>query len=213
MSGPAPLKDLVVLTADRNMEYALKGILSRTDSLGIRNLSVDYLVHPENDPGCLHRSHDFLKSFTRQYHYALVILDRDGCGQETKSRELLESAIEARLVDSGWEDRARAIVIDPELEAWIWSRSPQLDSILGWQGKSPDLRTWLHRKSFVADGQIKPADPKSALEQALRTVKKARSSSIYLNVAQRVSLDRCVDAAFNRLKQTLKQWFPAETRP
>ncbi len=208
----ASQKDLVVLTADRNMEYALKGIFSRTDALGIRNLSVDYRVHPENDPGCLLRCHDFLKPFTRQYHHALVIFDREGCGQEQKNRETLEIDVTGRLAENGWGDRARAIAIDPELEIWLWSLSPHLDSILGWQGKSPNLRTWLQEKSFVSGGQIKPSDPKAALEQALRTVKKARSSSIYQQVAQRVSLERCIDASFIQLKQTLQTWFPVETK-
>ena len=34
-------KDLVVLAADKDMEYALKGLLSRPQALGIRKIEVD----------------------------------------------------------------------------------------------------------------------------------------------------------------------------
>ena len=51
--GPAPArKDLVVLVADKNMEFALRGLFSRTPSFGIHPVTADVFVHPEKDPGC-----------------------------------------------------------------------------------------------------------------------------------------------------------------
>ncbi len=206
-------KDLIVLTADKNMEFAVKGTLSRHKSLNIREVTVDFRVHPENDPGCLLRSHEFLKPFINQYEHAFVLLDREGSGQDHKSRELLEAEIENRLFESGWNDRAAAIVIDPELEIWVWSVSPHLESILGWHGKVPNLRDWLQHKQFLTDSQVKPTQPKEALEQALRTVKKARSSSIYQQIAQKVSLERCADGSFIKFRSLLQTWFSTVDLP
>jgi hypothetical protein len=200
--------DLVVLVADKNMEFAVKGILTRIKSLGIREVTATFHVHPENDPGCLLRGHLFLRLFLHQSAHALVMLDREGSGKDSCSREDLESEIEVRLSQSGWGDRAVAVVIDPELEMWAWSESPHIDSVLGWEGRNPCLRTWLQEKSFLEAGQIKPFRPKEAMELALKTVKKPRSSSIYQQIAQKVSLERCVDPSFVKLKTILQEWFP-----
>lgn len=130
-------KDLALLVADKNMEGALRGLLSRPKSLGLREIAFDLYVHPERDHGCLLRSHHFLRPFSHQYAHALVLLDRDGCGQESVDRATLERQVEDHLAASGWADRAAAIVIDPELEIWVWSDSPHIATALGWASDGP----------------------------------------------------------------------------
>ena len=47
-------KDLVALVADKDdkdIEHALKGLLSRPQSLGIRKVTADVLVHPRHESG------------------------------------------------------------------------------------------------------------------------------------------------------------------
>ncbi len=202
------MKDLVVLAADKNMEFAVKGLLSRPPALGIREVFSDTFVHPHHDPGCLLEGHDFLRLYTRSHRHALVMLDREGSGQEGLSRESLEQSVEGLLAISGWEDRACAIVIDPELEVWVWSGSSYVDTVLGWEGKQPDLRAWMMSEGFLLPDQIKPNRPKEAVEQALRLASRARSSSRYFELSKKVSLGRCADQAFIKFKNTLRAWFP-----
>ncbi len=204
-------KDLVVLVADRNIEYAMKGLLSRSEAIDIREITYDIHVHPEHDTGCLLHGCEFLRPFVNGYLHALIIFDHDGCGQEIMIRTDLENDIERQLSGSGWDNRAAAIVIDPELEIWVWSDSPHVESILGWAGRQPDLRTWLGEKGYFAEEQIKPSQPKNAMETALRMVQKPRSSSIFLQLAQNVSVNRCRDQAFLKFKNTLRTWFPLST--
>lgn len=83
-------QDLIVLVADKNMEFSGRGLMSRPEAFGIRPLSYDVFVHPERDPGCLLRGHDFLRTFVSRYTRAIVMLDRHGCGQEQLPREVLE---------------------------------------------------------------------------------------------------------------------------
>ena len=200
-------KDLIVLAADKNMEFAIKGLLERYQSLHIRKLVSDIRVHPERDPGCRIRGHEFLRPFSSRYDHALVIFDREGCGREQNSREEIESEIEQHLSGSGWCGRAAAIVIDPELENWVWSVSACVDDCLGWFGNEPDLRTWLKEKGFLEEGQIKPRRPKEAVEAALRVVSKPRSSAIYYKLAKQTPFENCKDSAFNKLKTRLREWF------
>jgi hypothetical protein len=74
------------------------------------------------------------------------------------------------------------------------------------------LRSWLDANGFEFKDNLKPARPKEALEAALRAVRKARSSSIYRELAERVSIKRCRDMAFIKLRDKLNRWFPKATR-
>ena len=208
MTG-APVRDLVCLVADKNIEQTLRALLAtRPQSLKIRDLSFEIYVHPESDPACSRRAHDFLRPFVNSFSCALVVFDREGSGQEHLSREALEENLEALLSDSGWAERAAVVAIDPELEAWVWSRSPNVATALGWHGKSPGLASWLLQKGLLAENQVKPSRPKESMELALREVRKPRSSSIYFQLAQRVGLLGGEDPAFAKLRRCLAQWFP-----
>ncbi len=209
MSRPPNRLDLIILTADRNTQFALRGILSRTQALGIRSINEQIFVHPRRDPGVLRESHDFLREFSRDTAYALAVLDREGCGS-TDSREALESQIEDRLAHSGWGDRARAIVIDPELEAWVWSHSTHVAHALNW--RNPDaLRGWLGEQGFRTNSAGKPERPKESLERALFHASIPRSSGLYETLAKKVSFTKCTDSAFAKLTNTLRVWFGAES--
>jgi hypothetical protein len=184
-------------------------VISRFDSLGIRPISFDIFVHPQNDPACLKTSDQFLRSFVNLYRYALVAFDRDGSGR-TEHRELLEREVEARLAQVGWQDRSAVIVFEPELEIWVWSRSPHVDEILGWTNQPDPLRTWLTQQNYLQEGQHKPGRPKEAMEAVLKKVRKPRSASIYLQLAQKVSLQGHSEPAFAKFQATLQKWFPRD---
>lgn len=212
MSNAPDQKDLIVLVADKDAELTVKGLLPRHQAFGIRPISKDVYSHPEHDPGCLLRGHEFLRSFIHRYAYAIVMLDREGCGKDAVPGEDLEKEIEERLADAGWKDRSTAIVLDPELEIWVWAESPQVDAILGWEGRQPDLRTWLVTRQFIQEKHTKPQQPKSALEKALREVRQPRSSAIYGQLAKQVSFRHCIDRAFVKFWTTLQHWFSEDTQ-
>jgi len=203
---------LVALVADKNIELALNGLLSRHSSLGIRRVEAEIYVHPERDPGCLLRGHDFLRPFSTQYEYALLMLDRQGCGRENETRSALEEMTEQHLARAGWGSRAVAIVLDPELEVWVWAGSPHVERVLGWHGRSPTLRTWLEEVGMMSDQRGKPIHPKRAVEEALRIVGKPRSSALYGDLARSVTLESCTDPSFLKLRATLGEWFPQVPR-
>jgi len=203
-------RDLILLVADHQIEAAIQGLLSRPRSLAIRPLNAVIRTHPENDPGCYLRAHDLLRASRIRYAHGIVIFDREGCGNEAEPREALEAEVEERLARNGWGDRARVIVIDPELESWVWSDSPQVDRVLGWTGRMPTLRTWLTETGFLKEAETKPGRPKEVMQAALRLVRKPRSSAVYRELADNVSFRRCVDPAFKKLTTTLQTWFPPE---
>ena len=208
MNAGAYESDLVVLTADKDMKFALEGLLNRPWALGIRPVAADFFNHPERDSGCLLRADAFLRPFVRRFAHAIVMFDLEGCGIENKTREELEQKVASALSRSGWADRAAVIVIDPELENWVFSDSPEVDAAMGWGGNNAPLRTWLVDQNYLGAGEIKPVRPKEAMEAALRHVRMPRSSSIYGRLAEQVGIGRCTDNAFQKLKATLRAWFP-----
>jgi len=203
------LKDLVILVADKDMEESIKALLSRPEALGIRPVDCDIYVHPYRDPGCLGGAEEFLRFAIRSHAHALVLFDREGCGS-LSSVEALAQIVQAKLANNGWRDQCAVIVLDPELEVWVWSDSPHVDEVLGWRENHPPLREWLGQQGYVGAGENKPSRPKEAMEEVLRAGGKPRSSSLYRQLAERVSLRGHQEPAFLKLCAVLQGWFPRE---
>jgi hypothetical protein len=206
--GPDPPTDLVVLAPGKDEEASLHGLLNRPQHLRIRRIGYELVVDSKHDSNVFRRCHEILRLYQRRASHALVVFDRDGCGGRD-SREALEADVERRLAQNGWQERSAAVVIDPELEAWVWSDSPQVGAVLGWSSQSPGMSHWLVEQGYLIPGQVKPDQPKEALYAVLRKTHKGRSSAIYRELADRVSFERCADAAFRKLRETLQRWFPA----
>ncbi len=205
------VKDLIVLTACKNASFAVKGVLTRVESLGIRQITCDLDIHPERDPGCLKGGIDFLRSQARRYEHSILMFDFEGSGLNKQDDPVLvATSLRERLSNSGWGDRAEVIITNPELEIWVWSDSPEVDRVLGWGGRIPGLRQWLTTRGLLnASSQIKPERPKEAVDAALYEVNLPRSSSLYFELASKISLQRCTDPNFLALKNALLRWFPA----
>jgi hypothetical protein len=117
----------------------------------------------------------------------------------------LEAELDSQLA-AAWGDAAKAIVVEPEIDAWMWGNEAHLRELLEW--KFPEgIRDWLVTQGFVFTDNGKPQRPKEAFEAASRRANKPRSSRQYRLNAERVSLQRCDDPAFQRLRATCLQWF------
>ena len=202
-------KDLIILAADKDMENALAGLLTRRQSLGLREVHADIQVHHEHDPGCAQRGVPFLSIFARQYRHGLLIFDHQGSGREHIDPKELQNQLNRELA-AAWDERARAIVLAPELEAWVWSGSPHIAEVVGWRGRPLSIDDWLREQNLLQPGAVKPENPKKAFLEVLHAAQTPRSASLYRQIAEKVSLRRCQDAAFLELRSMLRAWFPAE---
>lgn len=199
------MTDLVVLVADKNMEYTLRGGLSRPQAFGIRSISVDYRTHPYRDGGVRSSGVEMLSLEKYRFNHALLILDFDGSGAAESPAEL-EQRLDDQLART-WGYNAKAIVIVPELEAWVWGTDNLLRSLFQWPETSA-IRNWLVDHGYAVDVNGKPENPKEAFEALLNRLRKPRSSATYRLIAESISLKRCVDPAFLRLREQLCRWFP-----
>lgn len=204
-------KDLIVLAADKDMAQTLRGLFERHQALGIRKISADVRVEEQHDPACAQRGVTFLSIFSRHYRRGLLMFDHIGCGRERIPPLDLQNDLNREFARTGWGDRARALVLEPELEAWVWGTSPHVAAVLGWEGGNTSLRRWLKDEGWLKEGKAKPCQPALAFRAALREARTSRSSSLFYQLAKRVSLQRCEDRTFQELKDILKQWFPTSS--
>ena len=199
------MKDLVVLVADKNMQATLRGALARPEALGIKSISFDFRVHPGRDGGARTSGPAVLATEHRRFSHALLVLDLEGSGSNTDDPVEQEHDLDARL-SLQWKDRGKSVVIAPELDVWMWGSDNALRDVFRWPRKG-SIRDWLRAEGFEFDAAGKPVRPKEALEAMVRVHLQARSSALYEKVAAKISLKRCKDAAFVRLRTQLQRWF------
>lgn len=200
--------ELVVLAADLDIEQAVMGLLSRPEALKIRRIEPKFLRDPQagHDGGTFKRASGVLEPFSADPSCrAMVLFDRAWEGAPSGYANVLAARVEQRLAPK-WGDRARCIVLDPEIEIWVFSDSPHVDRTLGFS--DGELRGWLREKGLWPQGQPKPSDPKTAMRQALRRSRIKPSASLFYEIASRVSLERCTDPCFGQFVDALRNWFP-----
>jgi len=203
-----PPKDLIVLVADIQQEKTIATLLeARAASLHIRQPNYDIFRHAEHDPGVFNHAGDFLRVFLHQFRYALVILDAAWTGSPTTATEMAHK-VQADLDQSGWQNRNAVIVIDPELEIWVWSDSPHVPRVLGTDWDT--IRALADERGCWDTDASKPRQPKELLEDVLQETNKRRSAALFEQLTRQVGLERCHDASFMQLRQVLQTWFPMD---
>lgn len=201
-----PEFDLIILTADNDMEWTIRTLLEkRAPSLAIRPVKFSIYRHPRRDNGVFHEAPNFMRLYRQRARYALVLLDREGSGQEERlSAAEIEDDIEQRVHQVGWPAaNVAAIALDPELEIWVWSRSSHVARVLN--VTADELTAFLNEQPLTPQG--KPKRPKEALQQVLQQSGRPFSAGIFQELAESVSLQEN-ERAFNKLRQTLQNWFP-----
>jgi hypothetical protein len=201
-------RDLIVVTADGQQKRTISTLLiERWQALGIRQLGIDAdsdIFSLQNDPKTYHEAGLFLATFARQYNRALVFIDAEWEGSPPTADEI-ERKIQADLDRNGWKDRSAVIVLDPELEIWVWSQSPHVPNLLSTDWET--IRSLGRQRGYWQEGAIKPSEPKTLLEAVLRQTKKRRSSALFAQLATKVGLKSCQEKSFCRFRDVLQRWF------
>ena len=200
------MKDLALLVADKNMDFAMKGVLARPEALGIRAVEYEIRSHVHHDGGVRTTGPETLALLRGQFDHGILMLDWEGSGTDLTTAIGLEQELDSRLAPV-WHSQAKSIVIEPELDSWMWGSDKILGQILGWSDQQ-GIRDWLRDREYQFDENEKPARPKEALEELVRKLNRPRSSAIYEQITGKISLSRCIDPAFRRLKDVLRSWFP-----
>jgi hypothetical protein len=201
-------RDVVFLLADGAMEQMLCGFFAREQfhvRLGCGAFDFDprqdIIVAPTKDPGVYNTARELLQQQEQLHERAVVILDADWKGSPGAE------AIQARITESltGVWDEFAVIVIEPELEAWIWQGSnPHVAPAFKCPSTYRDL---LRESGHWPDDARKPPDPKAALTHLRRRHRADKSNAAFRRLAGFISVKGCADPAFGQLQSTLQKWF------
>ena len=121
---------LVPASDEREVLQAL--LDHRCGSLGIAKPRYQIIKHPRRDPGCFKEPDGIVELFRRTAAHLLILFDHEGSGQEGRPASDLAAEVKQRLEQRGWQARVEVLVIEPELEIWLWSPSPHVARALGW---------------------------------------------------------------------------------
>ncbi|GHF55802.1 hypothetical protein HNQ07_003306 [Deinococcus metalli] len=196
--------DLLVLVADGDQKAVFDGLLeNRTKSIGIRLINFRVDKHPNRDPGVYATGAAFCRELEANYRFSkcLIVLDEEWEGSPGID------AIKEKIVEDcrriGIAAQVEVLVISPEIEQWVWQPSLHVLNAIGREESYEEIRSEL--KQFWPDGSSKPLRPKEAFDAA-RSI--PRSSSIFYELANIVSLKNCQDAEFNKFLKIIRAWFP-----
>jgi hypothetical protein len=216
------LKELIIVVPDLPIQETVKALLTkRYRTLGIKELKEkeDFVIEKplNNDSGCRIAVENGLQELQNKFAHVLVIFDKYGCGWETIPSSEIEETLEKSLIRNGWEKNQIAIVvIEPEIEIWVWGDWKKLETILGWEAdrQGVELKNWLVNENLLKPEAKKPDNPEEALERVLtkirrRKVKKLESAT-FGELAEKINFKDCEDRAFNKLREVVYKWFREE---
>lgn len=214
------MRDIIFHLADRHMEDGLRAFFSRDNwhyVLGCERFNIDpesesdiYRVPGCTDGGVWKHAHANLQLFKDKYRHAVIVLD--AAFEPHPGAAVLRDDISRRMIASGWaNDRFSVIVIQPELEAWLWA--PNLNVALAFGYANFDqLRGALEAEALWNAGEPKPHDLKGARDHAAKHGGKKTGGPIFKNVFGNISrraLDLCTEPGFEALRISVRTWFPS----
>lgn len=206
-------RELIILVADGTMAAVLRAFFERQFHHALECAPFDFdptsdiVYDPLNTDGGVHRRcHDILRPYLNTHQRALVVLDQQ-FGAERPADEV-RGDVEQRLNANGWDGRATAVVIDPELEVLLWQDNPHVERALRYTG--PSLRQLLAQDGRWPLGAAKPLAPKDVIQTIIRANRAGPPMVVYSQIARSVSTAGCIDPAFRRVRDLLRACFPLE---
>ncbi len=210
------MRDVIFHLADGQMRACFEAFFSREKfnmSLACREFDVDVQkdilqVPGQTDPGLYDNAHENLELFKSQYNHAMIVLDRQW-NDSSKTPSDIEQHITANMQRAGWtRERFEVVVIDPELETWLFQEKDIFLNAFRYHDGARALRDQLDETGHWPKGQAKPTDPKATIGRALHLGKSASPTVLFSKVCSRISVKDCQDTAFLKFKRTLRCWFP-----
>ena len=205
------MTDLLLVTADQDAEFTVNALLKRhLAQFGIGTFTYKVIRNIGRDSGCRTDSVELLRDLQLQYRYAIVLFDFEGCEPPNNaSKTAVAAKLEQDLSRNGWRGRCKAVLIDPELENWIWTRHDRMARSIGWPG-TDELYGWLAQKGLITPDATKPPRPKESFEAAIDVSDIELSASLFEEIAEGAPLSRCTDPAFLELMGQLAECFPKD---
>lgn len=213
------MRDIIFHLADQHMEAGFRAFFARDNwhhVLGCSQFEIDpdserdiYRRGGYTDGGIWKHAHNNLVPFKDDYRYAVIVLDADF--EPHPGAEKLRDDITKNMLGAGWTaDSFCVVVIDKELEAWLWAPNVNVAKAFG-HGDFDQMRAALAQKNLWDEGAPKPNDLKAARDLAAKLGGKKTGGPIFRGVFKGISkraCDLCQENGFIAMRTALKTWFP-----
>jgi hypothetical protein len=202
------VRDLLAIVEGKDDAAVLRAVLIRPRDLGIRSIT----FHTEQRAsGMIARGPELAREQRREFRYVLCLWDHQGSGQEAKPPSRVQGEVQARLNRNTLKGCSKALVIDPELEVWLWQDLAAIAQVLGVEDSA--LQGWLaewrdEQFPTLTVEEVLLRQPKEAFEQVIRRAGLKPAAALRERVAAAADLHQWAqESSFRLLRRTLRRWF------
>ncbi len=200
--------DLFVVMEGRRDRAVMEAVLNRPYDLGIQPITYEFdLRFSAVRTG----GPDAGRERRGEFRYVICLWDHQGSGEENKPPSRVQGEVQARLNRNTLKGFSKALVIDPELEIWLWRDRTAIASIL--EVDENRLTEWLNdwRQAQFPKQTVETLlqqFPKEALEEVMRRAGEKPDAALYGRITAIANLQRwSKEPSFRRLCSTLRKWF------
>lgn len=208
------MKDLLVFAADADTGAFIGALLDRPEALGIRRVTFDIKRHDRRDPGMVTDGPERARLWKGHYEKALLIWDHEGSGRERKQTPAQAAAdIAGRMDDVTWANNHTVVVLEPELEIWLWHCESALRAHL--DVSADELLKWIEvfaGRARETPEAVKRDSPKDLFEDIVKVrLKRTISPRDFEHIGRRASIRGLMSCpSFAAIAGALREWFPPE---
>ena len=210
-------KDLIIRVADADMERFLHAILNKPKALGIRPIQFDIERNTDarGDSGMRANGVELTRMDKDDYHKEVLMWDYQGCGHEhKKSAQIVATETQDHLDRISWQDNSAVIIIEPELERWLWYCEQAIAAHL--QKTVTELQQWSEtyaNQQNMSLADLKESDPKGLFVYIVCTrLRRTRTPRNYEQIGKHASIKNLQTCeSFRQFIKTLQTWFPPST--
>ena len=207
------MKDLFVYAADADAVAFLNAILNKPEALGIRKIRFDIDRNGGRDSGMIKNGAEFVRTERIKNNYRKVILmwDHHGSGRERRQKPLqVSQEIQDKLDSFTWEDNSATIVLNPELEQWLWHCEQAVAKHFGMAAEQ--LQQWCEKyagEQGVPPADIKKQNPKGVFQYIMdKCLDRSLKPRDFEEIGRLASIKGLQDCeSFRKFTKTLQGWF------
>jgi len=208
----SPRVDLLAFVADADLLAVMEEVLARPAELGAGAFTFKVDRHTGRDPGMVKDGPELVRMRKAEAERCVLIWDHQGSGWEAR-HTASESRI--RIIDKlerfTWKDCSDALVLEPELEEWLWRDPPSIARHL--EVEPANFDAWVDAfagKQRLSATTAKTTCPKELLYHVFKSRwNRQPRPGDYRAIAKLADLSGWGhSASFSSLLGVLVRWFP-----
>ena len=215
--------DLAIHVADNSMDKSLKAFFERPDwpeVLDCARFSIDptnpediFRIPKYKDHGVWKNAAKNLANHFGRFERTVIILDEHF--DPSPGAAQIRADVEKDMLAAGWpRENFEVIVIQPMMEAWLWTDDDSVATAFGIASFAPLRNQFIERGLWnFGEWKPKPENMKEVTAEAMKAGWRLMRDILFTTVfseLQKEAVDQCIEPGFVLLRETLQRWFPKE---